>query len=300
MIYVLFGENYHDINTFINNLGIDNKISFLFNEVEISDIVNECNYTDLFSSDKLVIVKDVDFSKLDSDIFLKYLDNQNSSTTLVLITGKIDQRLKIIKTLKEKCTFKEFKNLEEKDFSSIISNYFKEKGLTIESKAIYEIASRVNPYSIYNELDKLYLYKINEKKVTINDVKDVTTKYTSDKLIFDLTDAVIKRDKAKCFIIYKELLANKEEPIVIMSLIANQFRLILNTKILSSEGKSNSEISAFLKEHPYRVEIALKASYEIKEKDLIRYFDSLANLDYLVKKGDLESNRSLEEFFLEL
>lgn len=311
MIYVLYGENDYEINSYINNIikknNIEDKITYDYTETEIEDILEEASYNDLFGSKKIIIVTDSNFltskSTLENKSFDNYIQNQNENTILVFkaITDKLDERKKIVKTLKEIATFKEFKLLEEKDMNSYIKNYFSNLGFEIDFKAINEIIKRININTslLHNELEKLYLYKIDDKKIELEDVKKVITNYPEDET-FKLVEAVINKDKGKIFKIYKSLIENKSEPTAIIVLIANQFRLILQSSILFKDGLNNNQIAGKLKEHPYRVQLALESSYKISRKELIKYLRELAILDLKIKTGEIEKVRGLETFFLEL
>lgn len=311
MIYVLYGENDYEINNYIKKIidkeKIEDKIVYDYDETKIEDIIEEASYNDLFGSKKIIIVNNSTFltskNTLENKTFDNYILNQNENTILVfkVITDKLDERKKTVKTLKEISNIKEFKSLEEKDMPSYIKNYFSGLGYSIDFKAVNEIVSRINENTnmLHNELDKLYLYKLNDKNITLEDVKNVITIYPKDET-FKLVDAVINKDKAKIFKTYKNLIDNKSEPTAIIVLIANQFRLILQSSILLKDGLSNNQIATKLKEHPYRVGLALESSYKVTKKELIKYLKELSILDLKIKTGEIDKVKGLETFFLEL
>ena len=65
-------------------------------------------------------------------------------------------------------------------------------------------------------------------------------------------------------------------------------------------GFSEKEISAKLKEHPYRVKLALQSSYGVSKKELLNNLSELSILDFKIKKGDIDKVRGLETFLLSL
>lgn len=312
MIYCLYGENNYEINNFINKLikdnGIDNKIVYDFNETNIEEVIEEASYNDLFGSNKIVILENADFltgkSTLDNKAFDNYLTNPNENTILVLksLTEKLDDRKKIVKTLKEKAVIKEFKALDEKNSFNFIKEYFESIGYKIDYNAISEIVYRINSNTqmLPNELEKLKLYKLETKQITLEDAKKVITKYESDDQIFKLVDSVINKDTANIFTIYKSLIELKNEPTSIIALLANQLRLILQVSILVEDGFTSKDIALKLKEHPYRVSLAMQNSYKISRKDIIKLLKSLSILDYKIKAGEIDKIRGLETFFLEV
>ncbi len=311
MIYLLYGEFESDIEKYIDKLvkdnNIDTKVVYNYKDTSIEDVVEECSYTDLFGNKKMVILNDCTFltgkDTLESDLMGKYLDNPNKDVILVfkIVTDKLDERKKLVKTIKSVAIVKEFKLLDEKNLDSYIKNYFESLEFRIDSLSINEIVSRLssNTKVIDSELDKLYLYKLNDKTIELEDVKKVITRY-EDNTIFKLVDAVVKRDKEKIFYLYKELLNNKEEPIMILTMLANQFRLMYQSKVLYNEGLSFKEIASKLKEHPYRVQLAIHNSNDLNKKELKKIIQRLADTDYQIKSGIMDKEKALEMFFLEL
>ncbi len=311
MVYLLYGEFESDIEKYIDKLvkdnNIDTKVVYNYKDTSIEDVVEECSYTDLFGNKKMVILNDCTFltgkDTLESDLMGKYLDNPNKDVILVfkIVTDKLDERKKLVKTIKSVAIVKEFKLLDEKNLDSYIKNYFESLEFKIDSLSINEIVSRLssNTKVIDSELDKLYLYKLNDKTIELEDVKKVITRY-EDNTIFKLVDAVVKRDKEKIFYLYKELLNNKEEPIMILTMLANQFRLMYQAKVLYNDGLSFKDIASKLKEHPYRVQLAIQNSNNLSKKELKNIIQKLAETDYQIKTGIMDKEKALEIFFLEL
>ena len=311
MFYILYGENAVMLDDFIEELmkskDISDKIVYDYNESNIKDVIEECSYNDLFGSKKMVVLDNSVFltskSSLEDKAFDSYISSPNENTVLVfkVICEKLDERKKLVKNLKSKSIVKEFKDLDKTNINGYINSYFTNLGYKIEYNAVSEIISRIGEMrrALYSELEKLELYKIKDKYITIEDVKKVVTKYEEDN-IFKLVDAVIQRDKKLIFNTYKKLVDDKEEPAVIISLLANNIMLILECSILTKEGMSSKDIASKLKEHPYRVSLAINNSYKVKKEELIDNLNKLAELDYQIKTGEVDRFKGLEAYFINL
>lgn len=311
MIYTLYGEDTFGMNKFINDLmkkeQIEDKITYDYEESNIKDVLEECSYNDLFGNKKLVVLNNATFltgkTTLNDDSLELYINNPNELTILILKVNedKLDERKKLVKLLKEKSILKAYKSLDIKDINIYIKNYLLNEGYKIDNNIIPLIASRINGNTkvLNSELDKLMLYKISDKIITKDDVLKVITKYEEDN-IFKLVDAVIKKDKPSIFTLYKGLIDNKEEPAVIMSLLSNNLRIILQSGILYKDGYSKDKIASYLNEHPYRISLALENSRLIEKKELINDLNKLAILDYQIKSGEVDRFKGLEAFFIEL
>ena len=165
---------------------------------------------------------------------------------------KLDDRKKIVKELKRISKVIECKKVDSHNLNNYISNYFKEKGYLIDNKDIIKIINKVkyNLSNIINECDKLMEYKDTDKRITTEDVDNVIRTTIEDN-IFELTNAILNKNVSKAISIYKDLLLSGEESIKLIVMVANQFRLILQVKLMVRNGYKEREIASFLKEHPY-------------------------------------------------
>ena len=311
MIYILYGENELEINNYINNIlkseNIENKVTYNYNESKIEDVIEEAGYFDLFGNKKLIELTECDFltskTTLENKTFDNYIKNPNENAIMIfkVITDKLDERKKIYKTLKEKSIIKEFKLPDEKNIENYIKTYFNTREYKIDSESIKEISIRLknNTKVLNSELEKLEIYKYNDKNIVKEDVIKVITKYEENN-IFKLVDAVIKKNKAQIFNLYKSLIENKEEPTIILVLLANQFRLMYQANVLAESGMNQYAIGTKLKEHPYRVQLALENSRTIEKEELLNILYRLSDIDIKIKTGLIDKNKALEIFFLEL
>lgn len=311
MFYILYGENGVMLDNYIEELmkskDISDKIVYDYSECSIKDVIEECSYNDLFGSKKMVVLDNSVFltskGSLEDKTFDSYISSPNENTVLVfkVICEKLDERKKLVKDLKSKSIVKEFKDLDKTNINEYINNYFTNIGYKIDYNAVSEIISRIGETRrvLYSELEKLELYKIKDKHITIEDVKKVVTKYEEDN-IFKLVDAVIQKNKKLIFNTYKKLVSDKEEPAVIISLLANNIMLVLECSILLNEGMSSKDIASKLKEHPYRVSLAINNSYKVKKEELIDNLNKLAELDYQIKTGEVDKFKGLEAYFINL
>ena len=149
--------------------------------------------------------------------------------------------------------------------------------------------------NIINECDKLINYKDNDKNITKEDIDNIIRENIEDD-IFALTNAILQKDTKKSIKIYKDLLLMGEEPIKLIVMVANQFRLILQVKLMIKNGYKQIEMASIIKEHPYRVKLALSSDYS--EEELIKNIKKLYKLDYDIKVGNIDKNFGFELYLL--
>ena len=94
------------------------------------------------------------------------------------------------------------------------------------------------------------------------------------------------------------MLKKNEEPIKILIILANQFRIMYQAKELYQKGFSGNDIASLLNIHPYRIKLALEKTYSYKSETLLKNISLLADLDYDIKVGNKDASLGLELFIL--
>lgn len=279
-----------EIDKIVNDLNIskDSIIYYDYEEGLMNQILDEANIMPLFDHAKVIVVDNVPMAKPDKKL-LEYLDDPCLTTCLILIDYESDIK-KITcpdQTKLINC------NLSTDKFS-YIKEYLKEYKIdSIALKYIYQISSD-DLNHIKNELDKIMMYKWEEKEITIKDIEKIMY-FPEETDVFKLIDYIVLKDSKKALKTYYELL-NKEDPIKIITILANQIRLIYQIKSLSNF--SNDEIAKELKVHPYRVKLGKEKARIYDENKLIEIIYALSDMDIAIKSGTIDKKEALENYII--
>ncbi len=314
MIYLLYGTNYFLIKREIEKIKLENNIesidvnNYNLENTILDNILDDALTLSLFSQKKMIIVDNsyiftpsVRKKGLDHNIDLlnKYIENPNPDTILIFVINeeKIDDRKKIVKLIKingNVIEFNEVKNIDA--FIKNELNDYKMDAITINS-----FVNRVgdNLAIITSEIEKLKLYKNDDKIITKDDVFNVCSEQI-DVDMNELTNSIVSKNISKSLKIYNELIKQGEEPLQIIIRLANQFRIIYQSKELTKKGYSNKDIADILGIHPYRVKKALEISYKFPSKELLSILKKLSRIDEGIKMGNMDKNIALEQFILEI
>lgn len=304
MLYLLYGTKEYQIKNELkkltNNFDTINISKFDLNNDITENVINDCQTLSLFSEKKLVICENANMftgsTNKDSKIIENYLNNPNPDTTLVFITNndKIDERKKITKLIKKNGIVKAFN--ENENAAQIVKKNLKD--FQIDNNLINLLIDRVgdNQQILEHELEKLKLYK-EDNIITKEDILNVTTKKV-DPNTFTLLDCIVKNDKNKALEIYYELIKMNEEPIKIITMLANQFRIMYQAKELLKKGLSEKDIAETIKIHPYRVKLAIQNGRKYSSDLLLQYISDLADMDINIKTGKTDKSLALELFIL--
>ena len=313
MIYLLYGEEQLLINNELNKIISDNNIDevnisrYNLEEVLLKDIVEDANTTSLFSDKKLIIVDNSyifirttkKVIEQDIDILISYINNPNPDTILIFIINndKIDSVKKICKLMKEKGSIKEFNT--PTNINSYVSKLFDD--YKIDNNNINLLIKRVgtNLNILKEEVDKLKIYKIDDKIINREDIINLTNK-NIDTNIFTFIDNIINKNKNDALNTYQEMLKLNEEPIKIIIMLANKFRLMYQACELSKKGYSIDDIATKLNSKRYPVQLAIEKGYRYDSKVLLNNLEALADLDTNIKMGLVDKEIALELFILKL
>ena len=313
MIYLLYGTEDLLIKNEINKIIDDNKIDevnisrYNLEEVLLKDIIEDANTISIFSDKKLIIVDNSyifiratkKVIEQDTDILIDYINKPNPDTILVFIINneKLDSVKKICKLIKEKG------KILELNTPSNINNYVLKlfDDYKIDYNNINLLIKRVgNDLGILKEeVDKLKIYKIDDKIINKEDIINLTNK-NIDTNIFTFIDNIINKNKIDALNTYQEMLKLNEEPIKIIIMLANKFRLMYQACELSKKGYNIDEIADKLNSKRYPVQLAIEKGYKYDSKIILHNLEELADMDVNIKMGLIDKEIALELFILKL
>ena len=301
-LYIIESDNQTLINKEIDKIekSIKGEFELIKYDLEINiidDVIESLDTYGLFSNKKIVLAYNPPFlvqkQEDNLDKFFKYLDNP-SDNILILITPKINNVLKVVKTINK--YFKIIKlndinlegfvkdNLEDYKMDRITLMYFLSK-----------VSKDLN--AILTELDKLKMYKLDSKVILKEDI-DLVTRESFENTIFDLIEAIIKKDKKKSYELYNHFISSGTEIFQILVLVSNQIRLIYNVKVLNT--MPDSKISEILGVKEYPVKLARGKGINYSKKELLSLLHKLAILDQDIKSGKQLPNICFLTFVMEM
>ncbi len=252
-----------------------------------------------FMADKrLLIIKNSGFfngkNKNNIDHLIKILENLPESTIILFVEDTIDKRTKFFKLISKIGKVVEFSPLAENDLITWIKSDMKKNNVEISPKESSLLIRNLsgNMELISNEIHKLVSYKNSSGKVTVDDIENVCSKSLESK-IFELIDSIGYKNTPKALSIYKNLLSLKESPIMIISMIGRQFRLLFNTYILKDK-LTNEQMAKKLSLRSFMINAFLKQCGNFRLETLRDAVVECAELDHMIKTGRIEPELGVE------
>lgn len=309
-VYLIYGNNYSLIKREIDKIKEDtlDVVKYDLSNTKVDELLDDASCISLFSGKKVLIGENALFltsSDTTTDHDLTYLEkylkdnNHENITIFYVLKEKLDDRKKIVKLFKDRAKVISFEDIDDKNLYKFVLDEFKKEGFKLDIKTANYFVSYVgkNIDIIISEINKMKIYKDNNKLITIDDINSISSKGFNDN-VFDLTDAIMKKDFDKIFGVYNDLITIGEDEIKILSLISNQFILVYQCKLLDESNCDQKAIANLLNVHPYRVKLALETDYMTYElKNIIK---KLHDLDFKIKSGNIDKKVGLKNFFINL
>jgi DNA polymerase-3 subunit delta len=234
---------------------------------------------------------------------LAYLAEPAPHARLILTVDadKLDERKKLVKTLKDKKALKLFAPLSAEELPAWTERRAGQHGIRLERAALerFLLYTGGRLQAIDAELTKLALFAGEGAVIGLDTVESLVAK-SAEQNVFLLIEDIVARRHDKAMDQLHDLLKQKEEPIKLILLMARQFRLILQVKDLYAQGYSQQQTAAQLGSHPYPVKLASDQARAYSAEQLRRILTQLAELDYAMKSGRMDKVLGLELLLLRL
>lgn len=241
------------------------------------------------SQKRLVVIRDF-YPKADQikGVLKDVFQNPSPSTIIAIVNSKSSDQLKKQKTVTHiDC---------RRQNSAIISKWIKREFLNNSVDISTDLCLKIAEYSLMdmtkidNEIKKLLAYIGERSVVSESDVELVVSK-DSVYHIYKMTDYIAQRNFNQAMLILEELLSSGEAPQKLFSSIYYYYRQIFHVAL--SPDKPDNELASMLGAMEFVVSKIKKQIKFFKLKSLKKAIDTLSDLDYKQKSGELGIDSSL-------
>lgn len=267
-------QSYFDLNATNSDLALEELESLPF--FSDSRFVIFENLLNLSTAKKSV------FDESQMQRFEKYVEQPVDFTRLaVIVHGKLDSRLKVVKKLKKQAILLEATDLKKMELVKYLAGVYPEIGRPLILR-IVEKSNEQFAVAVQNiELVKTYA---GERAITEADIEKVVPKSLQDN-IFLLTELVIQGKIAQARDLVHDLVLQGEEIIKLTAILTNSFRLYAQVKVMQDKKWNENKQNETLKIHPYRVKLANQQVRKISKTYLFSALLSLIDLDFQLKSS---------------
>ena len=317
--YLFYGKEYYLIENAIKEIKLtlnDGMIDFNLDiidgrEIALDQLISSIETLPFMDDRKIVILKDFEllkgkkknFSDEDEKYFTEYIDNIPQTTTLVFIVyGDIDKRKSLVKKISKNGIVFNCDKLSDMDLFKWVKKKFDNKNVLIDNAQIMyfinqegylDKSSEKTLSDLENEINKISSFVGKENKVT-NEIIDQLSQKKVENDIFKLIDYIGQKNSSDAMKILNDMLYEGESVFGIFSMIARQFKVIMQVRQLQIQGHTSKSIAERLKLHPFVVGKALKQTKNFSDEIIIDILNSILESDFKIKNGLVRDTLSIE------
>lgn len=268
-----------------------NKVIFSGEGFDAQAIVESAQVMPIGDQNRLIIVKDYLNKKNEKEkkIILEYLKNPVPTTCIVFFaTSSNDFYMSFLSSV-EYVDCSKLDPITLQKWVRVELNK-SQKSITPDAlKTLVEFCN-YNLTKINSETNKLVAYIGESDVVNTTDVLQIVTK-DAEYVIFELTEALSKRDGTAVYNIIDKLLEGKDTPTSIIAIITNHFRRLFYSAI--TVGSTNAELAKSLNVKEFAIVKAKEQSKLFTKMNLKNIYELCVDVDYKIKSGGMEGVNAL-------
>lgn len=266
-------------------------------------VIDSLKTLPMWSKGRLIIIDNADkLSAKSKELMQSYAESPSDSAVLVLVSEKFDGRSKLYKALNKNGALCQIKVIYESQMPFWINRECRKHNRNISHEAAHFMTELVGTdlSAMAGAIEKIILFIGSKKIIDLKDVETVLSD-TSQKSIFDLTNAVGAKDLSRAEDRLLNLLRNNESPVVVVNMLARHWRLLLRAKeLMGSRYASERDIASKLGVHPFFVKEYIFQSKKFEVRQLSEGLQTLWRSDVAVKSSRLPKDAVLHKLVIDL
>ena len=255
------------------------------------------------------VVRVTDFGKLreaDEEALVRYVTRPVESTTVIFVSGDLDKRRRLSKTLMEVCASVEFAELKDAELAAWARDRLKQLGTHADERTLRHVIGLVGASvrQLANELEKLATAAMPGGEITQELVESLVGR-SRELSNFELSDHLIARDRRRALETLRKLLDDGAEPVMLIGLLASNFHRLALAKELMTRGAPEQEVFRLVNMPFSQRKEFLATARRADARELARRIQRIAEADLAIKSslgggGERGSRLQLEMLVCEL
>ncbi|MGI8788871.1 MAG: DNA polymerase III subunit delta [Pyrinomonadaceae bacterium] len=218
------------------------------------------------------------------DVLAAYLKRPSETSVVIFVADELDKRRKISKLLLENSVAVEFQALKDDDLIVWARTKLKDLNAETDERALRHLVGLVgdNVRRLTSEIEKLAVAALPDHLITFELVESLVAN-SREISNFDLTDSLLAKNKTRALQILKKILDDGAEPLMLLGLIASNFRRLFMAKELMRNGVERREVARTMKLPYSKQEDFLAAARRIEIEKLTGIMRRIKDADVAIK-----------------
>lgn len=311
-VYLFTGEDSYSIDTTIKQLtaavepyitsDFDKETIYCTPDKDLNDILNVVTAFPLGSEKKLVVLKEFEKIK-DRKKLASYVKAPADFTVLIIIqNGDISnpEAEPYFSLLSNGYMF-EAKELKGKALADWVESYCTQKGkfISAENAALLVETVGDNRALVEMQLQKMFTFLGENKEITFEIVKDLATEL-KEYTIFDLQNAIGKKDKKEALKIANNMLEKGSELVFILAMLTRYFTGLAQIPELTASKMPDQAAARIVGTHPFYYSNYKRARDLFPDKRLNTVIKALLKADISIKTSSIDEKSILTILMAEI
>ena len=263
--------------------------------VDVKQLIDLCETMPFFADRRVILLEDTGFFKNKSEELADYMKELPDYLCMVFVESEVDKRNRMYKAVKACGTIAEFARQDEKTLMRWAAGILGKAGKKITQRDMELLLTKTGTDmgNLRMELEKLICYTEGRDVVTAEDIEEICTTQTTNR-IFDMVRAVTEKNQKRALDLYYDLLTLKEPPMRILFLLAKQYRQLLQVKQFAEAGLAQQEMASKLGVPSFAVRKIASCARAYTISELEQAIKDFVDAEESVKTGRLEDKLSVE------
>lgn len=274
---------------------------FYGRETALSKVFDVIETLPMMAQKRLVVIRNAhELRETDWNTLFPAISNPSPSSCVVFIGKKLDGRKKYVKNILAQLNVFDFAKPYENEIPNWIRYICQKHQLTIDNEAVRLCQQIVGNrlIELENEIMKMSLFAGEGQTITGSTVMEVASRIKLQS-VFDLTNAIGKRDRSRALTCLVELLENGQNEIGILAMVQRHIRLLKQTRSGEKQGYRGKQLSSYAGvPHFFLNEYRNQASLWTERK-IEKTFRALLDTDKALKSSPVSKHIWLENFILQ-
>jgi DNA polymerase III subunit delta len=279
-----------------------NDSTYSLNEVPLPHALASAEQLPMMAERRIIRITELNkLKEEDEGPLSRYLARPAESSVVIFITEILDKRLRISRMLLESCAAVEFRNQNDSELLEWITRRAKELSVSFDMRAARYLVAQVgsNLRRLNNEIEKLATAALPDAVITYELVEAVVPN-SRELSNFALTDHLLSRNRAAALHVMQKILDDGAEPLMILGLIASNYRRLFLARELMNSGQSSQEVARSVRLPPDKQSDFLAAARRTDTKHLTHIMKRLSEADVAIKTSRATPRLVIEMLICEL
>lgn len=218
------------------------------NRIDAQEIISLADTLPFFADYRTILIVDSGWFKSSCEEMAEYLKHPSETTRFLFVEKETDKRGRMYKTINKEGADIEFKEMVKPSVHCWMAGLAAKEGKMMDAGAMELLTQRVglDMGTIHNEMEKLFGYTHDRKKITEADVEILAARSLEDH-VFEMVEAIVGKQQKKALRLYYDLLALQKRPNDVLYLLTRQFNQMMQARELKEKGYDRNGIAKRMK-----------------------------------------------------